>query len=295
MKEIKQPLIIENTGTSELWVPRAGENRVRSYLGTPILIENAVIGFINLHGSTPAFFRQTDGERLRAFADQAAIAIHNALLYERAQATAALEERQRLARDLHDAVSQTLWTVSLMADVFPALWESDREEGKAVLGRLRHLTQGALIEMRALLLELRPDTLTGAKVEDLIRHLIEAAMSRKKIKMSLAIDGSCSLPADVQVVVYRIAQEALNNVTRHSQASRAWVRLQGGLDHVVLSIRDNGRGFDPSSPLLGHLGLGIMKERAESIHANLKIESRIGEGTSVRLRWASRARSPARR
>ena len=225
MRETQKPLIIENTRTSSLWVTRR-RSHVRSYLGTPILIENAVIGFINLYGSTTGFFKGSDGDRLRAFADQAAIAIQNALLYERAQATAALEERQRLARDLHDAVSQTLWTVSLLADVLPTLWAHDREEGRTALGRLRQLTQGALVEMRALLLELRPAALTGAKVEDLVRHLIDAAMSRKKIRISLTVEGSCSLPADVQVVVYRIAQEALNNVTRHSQATRAWVRLR---------------------------------------------------------------------
>ncbi|MGA2640548.1 MAG: histidine kinase, partial [Spirochaetia bacterium] len=294
MMETKKPLIIENTGMSALWVARPGESRVRSYLGTPILIENAVIGFINLYGLTPGFFQHTDGDRLRAFADQAAIAIQNALLYERAQATAALEERQRLARDLHDAVSQTLWTVSLLADVLPTLWANDREEGRSVLARLRQLTQGALVEMRTLLLELRPAALTGAKVEDLVRHLVDAAMSRKKIRISLTVDGSCSLPPDVQVVVYRIAQEALNNVTRHSQASSAWVRLHGAPDRVALKIRDNGRGFDPNDHSPDHLGMDIMRERAETIRATLKVESGIGAGTAVTLRWPSNGRHAAR-
>jgi len=294
MMETKKPLIIENTGTSALWVARPGESRVRSYLGTPILIENAVIGFINLYGLTPGFFQNADGDRLRAFADQAAIAIQNALLYERAQATAALEERQRLARDLHDTVSQTLWTVSLLADVLPTLWANNREEGRGALSRLRQLTQGALVEMRALLLELRPAALTGAKVEDLVRHLIDAAMSRKKIRMSLTVEGSCSLPPDVQVVVYRIAQEALNNVTRHSQASRAWVRLRGGPDRVALRIRDNGRGFDPNDHSPDHLGMDIMRERAEAILATLKVESGIGAGTAVMLRWPASGRHTTR-
>jgi PAS domain S-box-containing protein len=295
MRETQKPLIIENTRTSPLWVTRPGESRVRSYLGTPILIENAVIGFINLYGSTTGFFKGSDGERLRAFADQAAIAIQNALLYERAQATAALEERQRLARDLHDAVSQTLWTVSLLADVLPTLWAHDREEGRSALVRLRQLTQGALVEMRALLIELRPAALTGAKVEDLVRHLIDAAMSRKRIRISLTVEGSCSLPADVQVVVYRIAQEALNNVTRHSQATRAWVRLSGGPERVGLRIRDNGRGFDPNAHSTDHLGLDIMRERAEAIRAALKVESAIGAGTAVTLRWFARGQHGARR
>jgi signal transduction histidine kinase len=294
MMETKEPLIIENTGMSSLWAPRPGEGRVRSYLGTPILIENTVIGFINLYGLTPGFFQSTDGDRLRAFADQAAISIQNALLYERAQATAALEERQRLARDLHDAVSQTLWTVSLLADVLPALWAQDRREGQEALGRLRQLTQGALVEMRALLLELRPAALTGAKMEDLVRHLIDAAMSRKKIGMKLTVNGSCALPPDVQVVVYRIAQEALNNVMRHSQASRAWVRLRGGPGRVTLRVRDNGRGFDPDAHSPDHLGMDIMRERAEAIQARLTVDSGINEGTVVKLQWPAGNRRNSR-
>jgi signal transduction histidine kinase len=148
--------------------------------------------------------------------------------------------------------------------------------------------------MRTLLLELRPAALTGAKVEDLVRHLVDAAMSRKKIRISLTVDGSCSLPPDVQVVVYRIAQEALNNVTRHSQASSAWVRLHGAPDRVALKIRDNGRGFDPNDHSPDHLGMDIMRERAETIRATLKVESGIGAGTAVTLRWPSNGRHTAR-
>jgi PAS domain S-box-containing protein len=284
MIDCKQPLIIENTQTSPLWIVSPSNRRTRSYLGAPILVENEVIGFINLEGTTKGFFLSTDGERLKAFADQAAIAIQNALLYERAQTTAALEERQQLARDLHDAVSQTLWSISLIADVLPTLYASEREEGARLLCRLRQLTQGALTEMRALLMELRPAALTEAKIEDLLRQLVDGAMSRKKIKVAFSVDGAYSLPPNVQEVVYRIAQEALNNITRHSHASRASVRLRGDHDCVVLRIRDDGRGFDEKfSP--GHLGLEIMRERSESIGAYLRIKSHIGGGTLVTLRW----------
>jgi two-component system nitrate/nitrite sensor histidine kinase NarX len=291
MSKTKKPLLIADTKISALWVVRPGEGGVRCYLGTPILAENAVIGFINLYGQTPCFFKEEDGHRLRAFADQAAIAIQNALLYERAQATAALEERQRLARDLHDAVSQTLWTVSLQADVLPTLWVHDPQEGKKSLERLQQLTQGALSEMRALLMELRPASLTGAKIEDLMRHLVDAAMSRKKIKIDLSVDCSCSLPAEVQVTIYRITQEALNNVVRHSQASHAWVRLDGRAGFVTLKIRDNGRGFDLRNHFSNHIGVAIMRERAEAIHASLKVVTATGGGTTIALRWIGNHRA----
>jgi GAF domain-containing protein len=114
---------------------------VRAYLGAPIQLEGEVIGFIHLNSAHPGFFSSTHAERLEAFTDQAAIAIQNARLYEQAQALAALEERQRLARDLHDAVSQTLWTASITADVLPELWKKDRAEGERSLERLRRLTR----------------------------------------------------------------------------------------------------------------------------------------------------------
>ncbi len=288
------PLIITDTRTSADWVELKNEEWVRSYMGAPITFEDDVIGFINLNAATPGFFEPHQTERLRAFADQAAIAIRNARLYEQAQAMAALEERQRLARDLHDAVSQTLWTVSLMADVMPELWEQDAPEGRRALGDLRRLTGGALAEMRTLLLELRPTALWEANLDDLLRQLAAATMSRKKVDVVVSVRGSRHVPAELQVALYRIAQEALNNVTKHARATRVAVALATGGARVDLWIRDNGRGFEVHDRSSDHLGLQIMHERAVTVGARLTVASRVGQGTTVHVSWKQPAAPPVR-
>jgi PAS domain S-box-containing protein len=288
MAATRSPLILSDTRTSDEWTDLASERWVRSYLGAPITFEDEVIGFINLNAAMPGFFDPRQAERLRAFADQAAIAIRNARLFEQAQAAAALEERQRLARDLHDAVSQTLWTVSLMADVLPDLWQRDVRDGRQVLADLQRLTRGALAEMRTLLLELRPAALLEANIEDLLRQLAAATMSRKKVDVVVSVRSARRLPADVQVALYRIAQEALNNVTKHARATRVDVDLAATSTGVDLHIRDNGRGFEPEDQSPEHLGLQIMRERAEAVGARLWVASQLGHGTVIRVTWKER-------
>lgn len=198
----------------------------------------------------------------------------------------AFEERQRLARDLHDAVSQTLWSASLIADVLPDVWQQDPSKGLERLDRLRQLTRGALAEMRALLLELRPHALIETKLTELLSRLVEATKSRSGAQISLVHDDDCDFPEDVHVTLFRIAQEALNNATRHAIASEIEVRLQCGSKYARLEIVDNGTGFDPEGTPSGqHLGLKIMRERALSIGANLDIISRSDDGTQVVLIW----------
>jgi PAS domain S-box-containing protein len=201
---------------------------------------------------------------------------------------AALEERQRLARDLHDAVSQTLWSASLVADVLPDVWQQDPAKGMESLGRLRQLTRGALAEMRALLLELRPKALIETNLSELLNQLIEATSSRGGAQITLDIEGDHDLPEDVHVALFRIAQEALNNANRHAMASDIKVQMQYEPNYVKLEIVDNGRGFDPDRVSTGqHLGLNIMNERASDIGANLNINSKSSEGTQVILIWQS--------
>ena len=173
----RQPFIIQDTKNSAVWSDQPHASWIRAYLGVPIQIEDEVIGLINLNSTTPGFFGPVHAERLQAFANQAAIAIQNARLYKRAQELAALQERQRLAHDLHDAVSQTLWTTSLLADVLPTIWIENQEEGQRTLEKLRRLTRGAQAEMRTLLLELRPMALSETQLEDLLDQLAKATMS----------------------------------------------------------------------------------------------------------------------
>ena len=247
----------------------------------PIQIDGVVLGFINLNSETTDFFTPLHAERLQAFANQAATALQNARLYEQAQELAALEERQRLARDLHDAVSQTLWTATLIADVLPALWAEDPQNGRESLSKLQQLTNGALVEMRTLLLELRPAALAESNLEDLLQQLAASTMSRKKVDIRVQVSGACDPPPEIKVGVYRIAQEALNNVAKHARAGQVWIDLQCAADALTLTIRDNGRGFQPDRVSPEHLGLGIMRERALAIGAPLEISSAPEHGTTV--------------
>jgi signal transduction histidine kinase len=214
---------------------------------------------------------------------------------------AASKERQRLARDLHDAVSQTLFSVSIIAEVLPRIYEKDAAQGKARLEELRQLTRGALAEMRMLLLELRPSTLADTSLPDLLRQLGQAVTGRARIQVDVAVDARVEAPPEVGVALYRIAQEALNNVAKHSSAAHAevqlrdwpgadaasldWPRIPEQEQGLELIVRDDGCGFDVDNAGAGRLGLTIMAERAESISARLEIESRPGQGTRVRAVW----------
>ena len=201
---------------------------------------------------------------------------------------AAAKERQRLARDLHDAVSQTLFSVSLMAEVLPRIYERDPEQGRQRLEELRQLTRGALAEMRMLLLELRPTALAETSLPDLLRQLSEAVVGRARIPVELDIDSTRQLPPEVAVAMYRIAQEALNNVVKHAGAEQVLVSLRDGHDDggdlLELVITDDGCGFDVAAGSSGRLGLGIMAERAESIAARLELSSS-DDGTCVCAVW----------
>jgi len=201
---------------------------------------------------------------------------------------AAREERQRLARDLHDAVSQTLWSANLIAEVLPGLWEQDVATGRERLARLSQLIKGALAEMRALLLELRPGSLAQTPLDELLRNLADVTASRTQADVALRVDTECQLPHEVHNTLYRIAQEAMNNVTRHAAATEVEVQLRCEPDHVTLSVSDNGRGFDTlQTPAGQHLGLGIMRERADEIGATLEISSQPNRGTQITVTWSA--------
>jgi PAS domain S-box-containing protein len=229
----------------------------------------------------------TERERrlLTALGQRAAVAIRNARLYEQAQEAATLQERQRLARELHDAVTQTLFSTALIADVIPELWELDPREGRQQMAELQRLTRGALAEMRILLVELRPAALTELRLADLLRQLAEATAGRTHLEVSASVDGDeRPLPGDVQVALYRIAQEALNNVVKHARARQASVTLAYEGDRGLrLRVIDDGCGFDTGAVPAGHFGLGTMRERAESIGAAIHVATALGGGTTLEV------------
>lgn len=220
-----------------------------------------------------------------AFADQAVMAKENARLREEAQKAAAGAERERLARDLHDAVTQTLFSAGLIAEILPRLYAENPVEGEKKLEDLRRLTRGALAEMRTLLTELRPAALVETPFCDLLHQLIEAATGRTRLIINLSIQGETVLPPDVQTNLYRIAQEALSNVVKHARAEHLWVALNYQTDSADLSIEDDGRGFDLNNIPADHFGIRIMNERAASIQAALTINSTFDKGSRIAVRW----------
>jgi PAS domain S-box-containing protein len=206
-------------------------------------------------------------------------------LAEKAAEEAVAADRTRLARDLHDAVTQTLFSASLIAEVLPDLWDMDVDEAKRSTEELRQLTRGALAEMRTLLLELRPATLTQTHLSDLIKQLCEAFIGRSRLPIVLNIEGDSALPPEVQVAFYRIAQESLNNVFKYARASQVDVSLFISSNTVRFEVCDNGVGFDMSTSKPTSLGLRIMSERAEAIGAEFNISSTLGSGTCVEATW----------
>jgi PAS domain S-box-containing protein len=194
-------------------------------------------------------------------------------------------DRTRLARDLHDAVTQTLFSASLTAEVLPDLWDMDVDEAKKSTEELRQLTRGALAEMRTLLLELRPATLTQTHLSDLIKQLCEAFIGRSRLPIVLNIEGDCPLPPEVQVAFYRIAQESLNNVFKYARAAQVNVSLFISKSSAHFETCDNGIGFDMSASKPTSLGMRIMRERAEAIGAELQVSSELGRGTCVAVTW----------
>ena len=206
-------------------------------------------------------------------------------LAEELKERTAASERNRLARDLHDAVSQTLFSASLIAEVLPQLWERDQDEGRRRLEEVRQLSRSALAEMRTLLFELRPAALAEAELGDLLRQLADTITGRGRLPVTVEISSRTTLPSEVKVAFYRIAQEALNNVAKHSGATEAKVNLDCQMDKAILTVSDNGRGFDKASLPVDSLGIGIMRERAEAVGAGLEIESKAERGTVVKVTW----------
>ena len=287
LTDAKRDLGIEPVGTGS---PKQNHG----WLGVPMLYGEKVMGAIVVGSYQRGVFDERHQQTLTSIANQAAVALENARLYQQARRLAVLEERQRLARDLHDAVTQTLFSASLIAEALPALWERDQVEGRQLLAELRQLSRGALAEMRTLLLELRPTALAESRIEDLLRQLSEAITGRSGLPVTVQVEYERKMPTDVHVALYRIAQEALNNVVKHARATHVQVTLRCTAEdtgakpsrqRIQLNVADDGIGFDPNDVPPDRLGLGIIRERAQDIGAELSIDSHPGDGTRVTVIW----------
>ncbi len=282
MMTTREPLIVDDA-QAETGLRISHNVNWRGFLGVPIVLEDQVIGFIELGSRQPNFFTIAHAARLEAFAEQVAIAIYNARLLEQERALIAAQERERLARELHDAVSQTLFSASMIAEALPRQWKRNPDKALEQLAELHHLTRGAMAEMRVLLLELRPTSLLEVDLPSLLRQLVEAIRSRKRMSLQLEIEGEFDLDPEIKLALYRITQEALNNIAKHAQATQASIQLSHNGQGIALVIRDNGIGFNLDDVQATSLGLDIMRERSEEIGAELRVSSEPGNGTCVQL------------
>lgn len=259
----------------------------RSETVIPIKIKGQVIGVIDVESNRLNGFDPSDLVVLQLLADQVAVAIENAHLYEQAHHLAALEERQKLARELHDSVSQALYGIVLGARTARTLVE--REPGKATepLDYILSLSEAGLAEMRALIFELRPESLRIEGLVAAVRKLVHALGPRYQIKAIFEAGEEPDIALDVKESLYRIAQEALNNIAKHARANQVDVQLASADGQLFLCISDDGTGFDVNAEYPGHLGMHTMRERTEKAGGTFEIESTPGAGTRIRVRVPS--------
>lgn len=215
------------------------------------------------------------------------VARRSGQLAELAGRNARLEERNRLSGDLHDTVTQTLFSAAMLSEGLAEQWRSNPEEGLQRMEQVERMNRLALAEMRMMLTELRNEDIVEKPLASLISALVEdfASAHPDKAKIDCTLAGDTLLPLDVQAMMYRIAQESLNNIVRHAAASRIEITLEALPGQAMLSVTDDGCGFDPQTVPPGHLGLEIMRERASRIDAVLEIETAPGQGTRITAIW----------
>lgn len=296
---VREVVLVNDVASDARHVPTPGAEGITAELALPILLGERVLGVLNVESREA--FAEEDAGSLRIIADQLAVAIENSRLFSDAQRFAALEERQRLARDLHDSVTQQIFSMHMIAQSLPGAWSRDRAEAERRTDRLVDLARTALSEMRALLAELRPGDPAGAGSETvpsgiarLHRHGLPAALAahvedlaRDEIAIDMDAREYAPQPARCEEMLYRIAQEALNNIVKHAHARRVEIRLRADGPGARLTIHDDGIGISPgggapaAAPAgTGGMGLAMMRERAESVGGTVRVR-RAAVGTVV--------------
>ena len=205
------------------------------------------------------------------------------LLSEQAQELASLQERQRLARELHDSVSQSLYGISLGAHTAREALESDPGEAIAPLEYVIALAEAGLAEMRALIFELRPESLATEGLISALTKQVLVLRTRYRLTVEARMGEEPALSLERKHALYRIAQEALHNIVKHAHASTVLLHLDRQDDELVLEFREDGKGFDPAEPFTGHLGLRSIQERVARLGGTCSIESTPAQGTYLRV------------
>lgn len=257
-----------------------------SVMFVPLMIRGAAGGLLYIStDQVGRTFTQDEVQLAETLAGDISSALENTQLLEQTKTIAAEEERNRIARELHDSVTQTMYSVSIVAQALPRMLERNLDEAKRNAGYLRQTTLGALAEMRTLLFELRPETLVKASFNVLLQQLADVLTGRTRVPVDVTITSNVTLPVNIKIAFYRIAQETFNNIHKHAQATQVWAILQRQPDAFILTIRDNGQGFDPTAIPEERLGLKIMRERANEVGADFTLETEPGQGTQITISW----------
>jgi signal transduction histidine kinase len=256
------------------------------YVGVPMRTGGRILGVLSVFGQAEQQFNVEEVALLASIGDQVGVVIENARLRQRAERAAVMEERGRLARELHDSVTQSLYSLTLLAGGGQRLARAGKLENvEKYLADLGEIAQQALKEMRLLVYQLRPTVLEQEGLVGALQQRLEAVEGRSSISTRLLIDEPLDLPAPVEEGLYRIAQEALNNTLKHSLANLVSIRIEVTKGWVILEVNDDGKGFDDQTiGNNGGLGLVSMKERAEALGGSLTVLSKPGQGVTVKAR-----------
>jgi PAS domain S-box-containing protein len=266
---------------------------IRAWLAIPLSHKEQVLGMLTVSSREPNYYTPRHASLALAIANQAAVALENARLYGQAQELAALEERQRLARELHDSVSQALYGITLGTHTARTLLERDPSRVAEPLNYVLSQAEAALTEMRALIFELRPESLETEGLVAALNRQAAALQARHEIEVSTEFCDEPDLPLKVKEELYRVAQEALHNTAKHARANKVNLRMLVDTEGVLLEVCDDGVGFDTTHSFPGHLGLHSMRERIARLSGTLQIESRPGQGTCIRAQLPTPTRRTA--
>jgi signal transduction histidine kinase len=259
---------------------------IRSELCVPLITNGKTLGVLNIESPQLAGLTEEDAAVLETVADMLAGAVENGRLYQRAQQAAVIEERHRLARELHDSVSQQLFSMTLTAQAARAQFERNPARVPVLLERLHETATAALAEMRALIFQLRPPALRDQGLVAAVQHHAQHLAHREGLRIELNVIGDERHVRGIEQPLFRIVQEALNNIVKHAAARNVQILLELNAEHVRIRITDDGKGFDPQAPLSGegrHFGLLGMRERALELGGSFTVNSQPGAGTEVEV------------
>jgi nitrate/nitrite-specific signal transduction histidine kinase len=285
--QIGEPLLVNDVRSEPKYVPVEDLKDTQSELAVPVKIGTKILGVLDIESNSVDAFSEADLSTAQTLADQLAIAIENARLYKQTGQMAVMEERNRMAREIHDTLAQGFTGIILQLEAMEQALERKKEEDVvAHLNRARSLARGSLSEARRSVWNLRPEALEKLKLSDAMRQEIVKFSQSTNINASFNITGeSHDLHPDQETTLLRICQEALTNIRKHAKASEVEVNLNYDKVAVVLTVRDNGKGFpgDEKTQSSKSKGFGLisMRERTKSVGGKFAVQSEPGKGTVI--------------